>query len=228
MKPTHNSLPAQYANEPLQWILPFVSSRWFDVLLRAWKVIKQHLGRELQEGMYEILEYDSILELKDRRGRVAILERRQKVRFLQDNIIAYQDQAWGDGELFADYRCSPGVPVDRYRDGFKWKVLISLRETKGRGDITEFHLKRKITNGFTRPNEWFQTELSHRTHHLRIRIVFPRSRLCQQALLVERNRNKTSELGPSCFSLLPDGRQMLSWETNRPRINELYTIKWQW
>jgi hypothetical protein len=228
MTRTVSSLPAKHASKPLQWILPLVSSEWLNVALKAWKAIRQHLGRELQQGMYEILDYDSMLELKDRRGRVAVLERRQKVRFLQDNIIAYQDQAWGDGELFADYQCSPGVAVDRYRDGLKWNVLISLRETRQRGDLTEFHLSRKIRNGFTKSSEWLQTELSHRTRHLCIRVIFPRRRRCQQALLVERNRNRTTELGAAHFGLLADGRQVLLWETNRPRINELYTIKWQW
>ena len=48
------------------------------------------------------------------------------------------------------------------------------------------------------------------------------------ALLVERNKNRTTELGPSHFNWQPDGRQVLTWQTDRPRINELYTIKWQW
>jgi hypothetical protein len=156
------------------------------------------------------------------------LKRRQKVRFLQDNIIAYEDQAWGEGNIFADYRCSPGVPVDRYRDGFKWKVLISLRETKQRGDVTVFHLCRKITHGFTRTTEWFQTELPYKARQLRISVIFPRSRRCQKALLLERNRNTTTELGPSCFSRQADGRQVLSWETRHPCVNELYTVKWHW
>ena len=118
MTRTGKPLPAKYSSKPLQWILPILTSDWLDIVLKVWKTIRQHLGRELQQGMYEILDYDSVLELKDRRGRVAVLKRRQKVRFLRDNIIAYQDQAWGDGELFAEYKCSPGVAVDRYRDGF--------------------------------------------------------------------------------------------------------------
>ena len=101
------------------------SSSAFDALLEVLKIIHRQLSREWHEGMYEILEYDSELELKDPAGNLAELKRRQKVRFLQDNIIAYEDQAWGEGEIFADYQCSPGVAVDRYRDGFKWKVLIN-------------------------------------------------------------------------------------------------------
>jgi hypothetical protein len=45
---------------------------------------------------------------------VAIVDRQEEVRFLQGNVVAFADYAWGDGQIFADYRCSPGVPVDRY------------------------------------------------------------------------------------------------------------------
>ena len=103
-----------------------------------------------------------------------------------------------------------------------------MRETKQRGDVAEFHFRRKVADGFAKPNEWLQTERGHRTRYLRIRIIFPRSRPCKRALLVERNRNRATQLAPAHFSLLSRGRQVLSWETNRPRINELYTIKWQW
>jgi len=223
-----NLLPTDYSNALLQRILSLLTQERVEALLGAWRTIRQQLSREWHEGIYEILEYDSVLDLKDTMGTVAVWERRQKVRFLQDNVIAYEDQAWGDGELFAGYECSLGVPVDRYRDGFKWKVLISLRETKQRGDISEFRFKRTIANGFTEPNEWLQTEISHRTRHLRVSVIFPQGRPCQQALLVERNRNRITRLGASHFSRLPDGRQMLSWKRGHPAVNELYTLKWQW
>jgi hypothetical protein len=64
--------------------------------------------------MYEVVEYESTLELQDRGGQRATFRKREKVRYLQNHIIAYQDQAWGDGEILLDYRCSPGKPVDRY------------------------------------------------------------------------------------------------------------------
>ena len=51
--------------------------------------------------------------------KICPFSKRQRVRYLQNNIIAYQDQAWGDGEMLVNYRCSPGVPVDRYKLGHK-------------------------------------------------------------------------------------------------------------
>jgi len=69
--------------------------------------------------MCEVLRYESTLELKDRGGERATFKKREQVRYLQDNVIAYQDQAWGDGEILVNYRCSPGTPVDRYQSGYK-------------------------------------------------------------------------------------------------------------
>ena len=56
--------------------------------------------------MYDVLEYESTLELKDRGGKRATFQKREKVRYRQDNIIAYQNQAWGDGEVLLNYRCA--------------------------------------------------------------------------------------------------------------------------
>jgi len=61
----------------------------------AWKIVQQMIQGRSLAGMYEVLEYESTLELKDRAGKRATFKKREKVRYLQDNIIAYQDQAWG-------------------------------------------------------------------------------------------------------------------------------------
>ena len=92
----------------------------------------------------------------------------------------------------------------------------------------DFNIERKVTGGFTKPNEWRQVMLEHRTKRLRIAVVFPKERPWKKATLTERNINRTRVLGENHFTLLPDGRQKLSWETDKPRLFELYTIKWQW
>ena len=53
------------------------------------------------------------------------------------------------GNPFAAYRCAPGKAVDRYREGHRWRVLISLRQTKNKGDVEEFFIEREIRDGFT-------------------------------------------------------------------------------
>src|ERR1035437_4563277 len=62
----------------------------------------QH-DRPQHSQMYEILRYQQTLTLQDPEGKGAILERIEKVKFLQNNVIAIYDHAWGDGQLFMGY-----------------------------------------------------------------------------------------------------------------------------
>ncbi len=204
------------------------SLSWVPLVFDLFAQVRKFVARQQREGIYEMLEYESVLELLDARGEAAIVKKRQRVRFLQDNIIAFQDHAWGDGEIFADYRSSPGVVVDRYKDGDRWNVLISLRETKSTGDIEDFHIERKLRDSFRKHAEWWQIQMYHKTRRLKLSIIFPAARHCQRAVLVERNANRTKILESKNFAELPDRRQVLTWETDRPRRFEIYTIKWQW
>ena len=123
---------------------------WLEVLGKAWKIVQNVMQSRSYKGMYEVLDYESTLELKDREGKRATFKKREKVRYLQDNIIAYQDQAWGDGEILLNYRCTLGTPVDRHRSGHKTYILVSRREVKNRGDVDEFHIEWGIRQGFLR------------------------------------------------------------------------------
>lgn len=215
-------------------------SRWFKALLALCsgepaailsllKTLLQHLPLpDRNPGIYEVLEYEARLELKDTRGLRALYHKRQRVRFLQDSVIAYQDTAWGDGDIFADYRCSPGMPVDRYREGHRYRILISLRGTKNRSDTEEFHIHREIRDGFVNATEDFQIEISHRTRKLSISIVFPLRRQPQEVMLIERNAARSKALGPEHQTQLSDGRQEYTWKTGKARIFEAYIVRWKW
>ena len=197
-------------------------------LIKLIGILRHLWDRARYRGMYAILDHDSTLELVDREGEKAILTRRQVVRFLQDNVVAIHDHAWGDGELFAEYKCQPGVPVDIYEDGSKHNVLISLRETKNRGDVIELWIERGISRGFLAQDEWFETEIDHWMKKLKLSIIFPKARHCRRATLSRRSTGKTTLLSPDRFALLPDGRQKLTWETTRPKLHDRYTLKWRW
>ena len=64
---------------------------WVDLLGKAWKAIQKMMHSQSSQGIYKVLEYESTLELKDRGGREATFRKREKVRYLQDHTIAYQD-----------------------------------------------------------------------------------------------------------------------------------------
>ena len=180
------------------------------MLKTIWQYINSVWQKMTSPGMYEVLEYESTLELLDDEGKKATFRKRELVRYLQDNIIAYQDQGWGDGEILLNYRCSPGVPVDRYRFGYKTYILLSLRDVKNRGDLDEFNMEWRIRRGFLRRTEQWETEVRHRTKHIKIRVIFPKSRPPRFASIVQSSDQRTIELGEGSRKRLPDGRWLVT------------------
>lgn len=190
--------------------------------------IKQVALRTRRAGMYAVEEHETVLELKNRKGNLAQHRKTQRIRFLQDNILVYPDTAWGDGEIFAEYRCSPGQAVDTYREGNRYRVLISLRKTMNRDDVEKIEIERTIKDGFTQKEEAFQTEVNHFTDNLKISVIFPASRLPIQVLLIQRNEAQTEILDDKHRRILADGRHQYSWSTRHPRRFEAYILRWRW
>jgi len=204
------------------------SLSWLELIGDLWKIGKKVIRGLSNEGMYEVLDYETTLELLDTKGHKASFTKREKVRYLQDNIITYQDQAWGDGEILAGYKCSPGVPVDQYRIGHITHILISLREVKNKGDISDFQIEWNMHRGFLKPTGFWETEINHRTKHIKVQVIFPKTRPPQNVSIIEKNIKRTRNLGVDAKRQLPDGRWLISWEQNNPRLYERYILAWEW
>ena len=213
------------------WLEPLVSLLklpGLDILLEFWRLGKKAWQRYATGSMYEVLAYEATLELLSRSGKKATIKKHKKIRYLQNNIIAYRDYAWGDGNILQSYRCMPGKPVDRYKLDYKTYILISLREMKNRGDIDEFDIQWKMTNGFLKTDESWTTDIGDRTKHIRVSVIFPKGRHPIKLSLVENNRRRTHELGSKFCKILSDGRLRVTWEKRNPRLHEHYVIKWTW
>ena len=201
---------------------------WIEIIAESWKLGRKIVRGLTDEGMFEVLDYESTLELHDKNGKRATFRKSKKVRYLQNNIIAYPDYAWGDGEILLDYKCSPGEPVDRYRSGHKTYLLLSLREIKNRGDEDEFNIQRDIRDGFLRSEEQWETEISHPTDYLKIRLLFPKDRYPKRVVVLESDRQRSQVLPSASIRTLPDGRCQVTWEQTNPRLHERYILKWAW
>jgi len=201
---------------------------WFELFGELWKFGKRIMRGYSNEGMYEVLDFASTLEIHDEEGKEATLHKRQKIRYMQDNIIAYQDQAWGDGDILLNYRCSPGHPVDKYRFGQKTHVLISLRKTKKKGDSDEFRITWGMNNGFLSNLGMWGTSINHRTSNIQVKVIFPKSRPPSRVWINLINRKHSKFLGEDVIQKLPDGRKMILWEKKKPRLYEHYVLHWEW
>lgn len=203
-----------------QILLPFLDG------LFAWG--KTWLQKIAKPGMYIVLNYETTLELLDVEGKNAVLSKIEEVKFLQNNIIAFQDQAWGDGEILLDYQCSPGKAVDFFRNGHKTLVLISLPYMKQKGEYTTFRISWKIKKGFLKPNGFWGTDIDHQTEKVKVNLIFPVLRPPKRVYVEEINTKKLKELDRDNIAKLPDGRWEISWEKQNPRIHEHYIMRWEW
>ena len=127
-----------------------------------------------------------------------------------------------------NYKCSPGVQVDKYRDGRKTFLLISLREVKKRGAIEDFNIQWHWKNGFLSKTGFWGTEIQHKTGRIKIEVIFPKSRPPIQAWIIEVNRRKNVLLESKNIRKLPDGRWNITWNKKKPKLFETYLLKWEW
>lgn len=178
--------------------------------------------------IYEILRYDVTLTLLDPDGKQAILERRERVRFLQNNVVALFDHAWGEGQLFVGYRVTPGRVADRFRVGSRYNTLISLRDTKHRGDTLTYQMRRRIIDGFQNKEEWFEAEVDHPTHRLKVSIIFPKERPCREISVVQTGTNQRIPIPKRSVQQRRDGRQVFTWSMSKPPLGERFAIQWIW
>ncbi len=201
---------------------------WFEIIGQLWKIGRKIIRGLANEGIYEVLDYKCALELLDTEGKNARVQKREKVRYLQDNIIAYQDQAWGDGKILIDYRCSPGFPTDKYKIDPKTYILISLRAVRNKGDIDNFNITWKMQKGFLKNARFWGTSINHKTKAATVRIVFPKGRPPLKVSVFESNIQKSYVLGKDAYKKLRDGRYMVVWKNTKPRLYENYVINWEW
>ncbi len=216
---------------------------WFNVMKYNYGGLEQLLfpilgdlyswGKSLiqkirKPGMYEVLNYETTLEILDVKGKEAILTKTEEVRFLQNNVIAFQDQAWGSGKILIDYKCNPGKPVDFYQLAHKTYIVISLRDVMQKGDVTKFEISWKTRNGFEKPSGFWSTDINHFTKRMKVNVIFPEKRPPSSLGTVETNRQRNKELPNDALIRLPDKRWQISWVKQKPRLYEHYVLKWEW
>jgi hypothetical protein len=211
-----------------RWVTILFGFPWLEVVAELWKISRKLWRGLANEGIYEVLEHEATLELLDKLGKRARVHKRQRVRYLQNEVASYLDQAWGDGEFLINYRCAPGKEVDRYVEEHKTYVLISLRGRRKRGDEDEIDIEWEFHNSFLESTNQWTSEVSHRTKLFTIQLIFPKSRPPQRVWKNEYIRKQSFLLEQDAMRKLPDGRWLISWKVEKPQLNEHYSLKWDW
>jgi hypothetical protein len=194
------------------------------VLFFIYYIHQRHLGP------YEVLDADIVWDIERVDGSAVVERKRFDVRFLQDNLICWIDYAFGDGELLAEYRCSPGKLVDviDVADGRKW-LVVSLGGMRNRGDRETLTTARLIKDGWTKDREWVSFEIIEPTRQYALTVRFPRGRPCSAAWLRRRGKRDEEKLDlERSVRWLDDGRSELKFAASRPALGDAVTVIWDW
>ena len=221
------NLPALLSNVT-DWVNKILDILWLRIAEKVGDAASEVVKKIFADGVYEVLDQDSTLEIHDPRGIRGTFSKTRKIRYLQNNVVAIQDYAWGDGIILLNYHTSHGKPVDLYRSGFKTYILLSLREVMNNGDVDEFNIRWNIRQGFLTPDGYWGTDIGQRTRHIRLHVIFPKTRPPMRLTLEENTRQRTQVLNNESVQQLADGRWQVLWEKDNPRLHELYVLRWIW
>ncbi len=193
-----------------------------DLLLEViTRIVLKRLG-----PTYENLDLDVMVDIRDRRGRVAIVSRRQAVRFLTAGNGIIRDLVWGDGVAMARYVVDGAHRLSVQPEGSKKAVLLGLGRQAHRGEKVVVSSRRLIKGGFTARSEYYEMLAERPTQKMSMRIVFPASRPPREARIAALPPLERSRRVPVRYD--KSGRPFLAWTALRPACFRIYGLQWSW
>jgi hypothetical protein len=180
-------------------------------------------------GLWQIVDDIDEWDIQDDRGAKVVLTKTRKLRFLQNGVFAIRDWAWGSGKFDQNYSCEPGFAADHFWHDGRHNVVVSLRETKRRGDIESFVIKREFTDSFCEESETVHAEIMTETEQLTIKVIFPTSRPPKKAW-ASRRKDEAANKKHKKLDIHGgvDGRQFITHTLTRPDLGENYVVGWDW
>ncbi len=215
-----------------------IPPRWVDwaievlleVAARLGPKVRKHLDRLIARlddlrPLYEVKDYQAGLEVLDAKGRRAIYIKRERVRFLRNNVTSFYDYGWGTGAGFASHRVHPGRIVERQVIGSRQRSLVVLPQPRHAGDEMTFSVRRLWKNTLKGHGNWLEMEFYHPTRRAGLSVTLPRSHPPRSARVIDARRQSSLPLRAVTLS---DGRQKFQWSTKTVQVGDRYTLEWEW
>jgi hypothetical protein len=188
--------------------------------------------RERYGGIYEILTSQLIWNLEAQDGSLARVTKRNRVRFIQNNVLAIPDYIWGDGAMSSDYTCTPGKKVAEHQEGAKNCVVIALDRMYKRDEELDIEIARTVRGAFTGKREWIEVKPVAGTPALSFMVIWPAGREPRDATVTieneRRNRRKVRALGDEQLAWHEGGRRKYAEHFDNPSSDEVIRVDWSW
>jgi hypothetical protein len=178
------------------------------------------------DGPYKVLESETLWDLRDPDGSVAVMTKTQRVRFYYSTPVM-SDRAWNDTgcDPFRDYSADHGTKVGTtINHGSEYHAIIQLYSQAERGDDRTLASYRTERDQFPKPHdEWIELKQSQRGPSA-MTVIFPTHRPPHNVRLWRSKHNRTVELN------LPTegGRKVYRLPKVEMAPGEQYILKWDW
>jgi hypothetical protein len=107
---------------------------------------KLFVGALASTVSYENLSLDVVFDIRDRRGRKAVVRRRQRVRFRVNDTGIIRDVVWGEGDPLWRYSVTGARRLGVRQEGSRRAVLLALARKPNRGDEALVSTCRMVRN----------------------------------------------------------------------------------
>ena len=182
--------------------------------------------REKFGPSYEVLDSRMVWEIHATDGSKCSFSRQNEIRFLQNEVMVLSDRVWPANADIKDFKYFPGEVVDSFIDGDNRQFIISLRESKNRGETMRVESSRSVYDSFLAPSEWVAMDVSRPTGSLTMTVVLPDGRPPTKAW--GKVRSNAARHHPLVPTMRSDKRTQLERFIKRPRRGEAYYICWEW
>jgi hypothetical protein len=168
---------------------------------------------------FETLSFESQLDILEENG-AATFRRRQRIRFLEDNVSFFIDRVWGEGVILAGYSPGRGMSlVDSVRNEGRWALLLSFSRRFRKGDSVEIETERRIVGAFTESGGYWELAMNAPTRMLSLQVKSPRKRTVSEPEIVAPARGELS------FKMSGADAQFV---VKHPALHVPYRVEWRW
>jgi hypothetical protein len=168
---------------------------------------------------YQTIKFSGRLKILDPLKQVATFTRRQRIRFLEDNVAIFFDRVWGDGVVFAGYS-APGLRILEPFKTFKGYIVpLALPRLFSKGEIFEVVTQRKIVGAFYETDGYWETAMSTPTDLVNISVITPADVVTGPAEIRSPARGDIDASQTD---------HALRLRVARPALNVPYRLQWAW
>ncbi len=176
---------------------------------------------ELLDGYfpYETIKFTGRLNFLDSDRTVAVFSRRQRVRFLEDDVGVLFDRIWGEGVLVGSY-LAPGLKMmEPIRTPSGYALPLGLPRLFRKGETFEIVSHRRIVGAFSEKSGYWDTSMSKPTELIQITVVTPPGMTINNPEILAPPRGDMD---------LTRNANSLKFRVTRPAISGPYRLRWAW